>query len=109
MKRREMDELVNTTITSLGLTSVENHRIGNPIQRGISGGQKRRVTVGTSLVTCPKVSSPTESIDDYILKLWFIDTVFGRADIWFGQYFLSSSYGRSQADVNSHSTSRIPL
>jgi ABC-type methionine transport system ATPase subunit len=64
MKKREMDQLVNTTVASLGLTGVEKHRIGTPIQRGISGGQKRRVTVGTSLVTCPKVSSLTQSADD---------------------------------------------
>jgi ABC-type multidrug transport system ATPase subunit len=58
MTKRDIDELVNTTVASLGLTGVENHRIGNVIQRGISGGQKRRVTIGTSLVTCPKVSLP---------------------------------------------------
>ena len=55
MKKREVDELVETTIAALGLSSVQNHKIGNAIQRGISGGQKRRVTIGTSLVTCPKV------------------------------------------------------
>ena len=61
MKKRDIDELVATTITSLGLSGVQNNRIGNVIQRGISGGQKRRVTLGTSLVTNPKVSLPEES------------------------------------------------
>jgi ABC-type methionine transport system ATPase subunit len=55
MSRRKIDELVSTIITSLGLTSVEKKRIGNAIQRGIPDAQKRRVTIGTGLVTSPKV------------------------------------------------------
>jgi ABC-type multidrug transport system ATPase subunit len=55
MNRRKIDELVSTIITSLGLTHVEKKRIGNAVQRGISDAQKRRVTIGTGLVTCPKV------------------------------------------------------
>lgn len=50
----------------LGLSKEANQRIGTPIQKGISGGQKRRVTVGTSLITLPKVlflDEPTSGLD----------------------------------------------
>ena len=81
MKTRDIDELVNTTITSLGLKSVENNRIGNVIQRGISGGQKRRVTVGTSLVTNPKVSLPEE----FSTVAFVIDNCASRYSSWMNQ------------------------
>ncbi|KAI8836859.1 P-loop containing nucleoside triphosphate hydrolase protein [Chytridium lagenaria] len=53
-------------ITSLGLTRCANQILGNPIQKGVSGGQKRRVTIGMSLVTYPKVlflDEPTSGLD----------------------------------------------
>ncbi|KAH8091409.1 P-loop containing nucleoside triphosphate hydrolase protein [Cristinia sonorae] len=57
---------VAQTISDMGLADVTNNRIGNPIQRGISGGQKRRVTIGSSLVTLPKIlilDEPTSGLD----------------------------------------------
>ena len=53
-------------MNELGLTDVRNNRIGTPIQRGISGGQKRRVTIGSSLVTMPRIlllDEPTSGLD----------------------------------------------
>ena len=44
---------VNRIIDLLGLASCAETRIGTPIQRGISGGQKRRVSVACSLVAFP--------------------------------------------------------
>jgi ABC-type multidrug transport system ATPase subunit len=55
-KKWQIDQRVTEIIASLGLSSVEHNRIGTSFQRGISGGQKRRVTIGTSLVTSPSVS-----------------------------------------------------
>lgn len=60
--RRRVDDIV----MALGLQSCANLKIGTPIQRGISGGQKRRVTVGTGLVTYPRVlylDEPTSGLD----------------------------------------------
>ncbi|KAJ3116113.1 hypothetical protein HDU96_010407 [Phlyctochytrium bullatum] len=59
-------ERVEHIISSLGLTKCANQIIGNPLQKGISGGQKRRVTIGMSLVTYPKVlflDEPTSGLD----------------------------------------------
>ena len=56
MNPRDMNEIVNTTIGALGLTLVENVVIGNVLQKGISETERRKVTLGTSLVAYPKVS-----------------------------------------------------
>ena len=63
---RVIRERVNNTIAELGLTDVTNNRIGNAVQRGISGGQKRRVTIGSALVTMPRIlilDEPTSGLD----------------------------------------------
>jgi ABC-type multidrug transport system ATPase subunit len=60
--RRRVDDIIH----ALGLQSCAGLKIGTPIQRGISGGQKRRVTVGTGLVTYPRVlflDEPTSGLD----------------------------------------------
>lgn len=64
--RHELDERTDMIIHDLGLTGVASQRIGTPIQRGISGGQRRRVTIGCSLVTLPRVlflDEPTSGLD----------------------------------------------
>jgi ABC-type multidrug transport system ATPase subunit len=61
-----IQSLVDTTIASLGLTDVAKNRIGTPIQRGISGGQKRRVTIAASVVSRPRIllcDEPTSGLD----------------------------------------------
>ncbi|KAG9015259.1 hypothetical protein FRB95_010725 [Tulasnella sp. JGI-2019a] len=65
---KEINDRVAATIADLGLSECENTRIGNPIQRGISGGQKRRVTIGSALVTLPKIlllDEPTSGLDSH--------------------------------------------
>lgn len=44
---------VDDVIDMLGLQSCADIQIGNPLRRGLSGGQKRRVSIGCSLVTYP--------------------------------------------------------
>ena len=42
-------------LKDFGLVKVKNNRIGTPLQRGISGGQKRRLTTASQLITLPKI------------------------------------------------------
>ena len=42
-------------LCEFGLLGVENNKIGTPLQKGISGGQKRRVTTASQLITLPKI------------------------------------------------------
>lgn len=44
---------VNNTLVGLGLIGCKDTYVGNDMIRGISGGQKRRVTIGEMLV-CPR-------------------------------------------------------
>ena len=48
-------ESVEDMITALCLTNQADMLIGTPIRRGISGGQKRRVSVGSILIQDPQV------------------------------------------------------
>ncbi|CAA7263567.1 unnamed protein product [Cyclocybe aegerita] len=55
LPRKQVNERVDRVIKALGLQSCANQRIGTPIQRGISGGQKRRVTAACAMVTYPRI------------------------------------------------------
>ncbi|KAF9520412.1 hypothetical protein BS47DRAFT_1447053 [Hydnum rufescens UP504] len=61
-----IDWMVKKTLRSLGLTDVRKNLIGTHFQRGISGGQKRRVTIASSVVTQPQIllcDEPTSGLD----------------------------------------------
>ncbi|KAJ6488885.1 P-loop containing nucleoside triphosphate hydrolase protein [Mycena sanguinolenta] len=55
MSRRDVASRVDRVLAALGLQSCQNQRIGTPISRGISGGQKRRVTAACAMVTFPRI------------------------------------------------------
>eukprot|EP00730_Choanoeca_flexa_P000896 TRINITY_DN10387_c0_g1_i1.p1 TRINITY_DN10387_c0_g1~~TRINITY_DN10387_c0_g1_i1.p1 ORF type:complete len:634 (+),score=184.48 TRINITY_DN10387_c0_g1_i1:702-2603(+) len=62
----EREERVEQTMQSLGLMSVAHSRVGDVFIKGISGGQKRRVSIGLELITNPAVlflDEPTSGLD----------------------------------------------
>ncbi|GIZ47495.1 hypothetical protein CKM354_001058500 [Cercospora kikuchii] len=64
--RNEARERVSKLIESFGLAGQRRTLIGTPLQKGISGGQKRRVSVATQLITGPRVlylDEPTSGLD----------------------------------------------
>lgn len=59
---------VQRVIQELGLNKVKNTMVGNTLVRGISGGERKRLNIGTELVTDPALlflDEPTTGLDSF--------------------------------------------
>ncbi|KAI8335799.1 hypothetical protein BC941DRAFT_429414 [Chlamydoabsidia padenii] len=69
MPLRHKQRRVQDVMKELGIDGIADHVIGVPgQQRGISGGEKRRVSIGKALVTSPQLlflDEPTSGLDAY--------------------------------------------
>ncbi|KAG6711061.1 hypothetical protein I3842_05G035000 [Carya illinoinensis] len=66
MSKSEKKERADVTITEMGLQDAVNTRIGGWGAKGISGGQKRRVSICIEILTRPKLlflDEPTSGLD----------------------------------------------
>ncbi|OAX77397.1 hypothetical protein ACJ72_08305, partial [Emergomyces africanus] len=64
--KNERLERISTLLHAFGIQNQAKTLIGTPIRKGISGGQKRRVSVASQLITCPKIlflDEPTSGLD----------------------------------------------
>lgn len=64
-------ELVEETIRSLGLKEQSGLQVGTPLQKGISGGQKRRLSIASQMVSKPSIlflDEPTSGLDSVASK-----------------------------------------
>ncbi|KAH9827792.1 ABC transporter G family member 17 [Teratosphaeria destructans] len=66
VSKLERIQRIEALLTAFGLGGQANNLIGTPIRKGISGGQKRRVSVAAQLITSPKLlflDEPTSGLD----------------------------------------------
>lgn len=66
LHRLEKKERVNGVISALGLDKCRNTLVGGPTRRGVSGGERKRVSVGHELLINPSViilDEPTSGLD----------------------------------------------
>lgn len=64
----EVERIVNYNIESLGLSSAADTIIGGGFKKGISGGERRRVSIGIELVASPSIiflDEPTSGLDSF--------------------------------------------
>ncbi len=52
---KEITEIVNQTLLSLGLIDIQHLKVGSPLDKTISGGQRKRVNIGLELLREPSV------------------------------------------------------
>ncbi|CUS49000.1 MAG: ABC-type efflux pump hybrid permease / ATPase [Idiomarinaceae bacterium HL-53] len=73
MKKGEIKRLIKDTLAKLGLAGVENTVIGSPdTEKGISGGQRKRVNLAMELLADPKIiflDEPTSGLSAVDTKM----------------------------------------
>lgn len=66
LSKREKVEQAELITVELGLTRCRNNIIGGPLLRGISGGERKRVSIGQEMMVNPSlllVDEPTSGLD----------------------------------------------
>lgn len=59
---------VNDIINTLKLVKCQNTRIGGPLVKGVSGGERKRTSIGVELITDPSLiflDEPTTGLDSF--------------------------------------------
>ena len=54
-RRPEIDELVSKVLKNLGLEETKDLKVGSPLEKTISGGQRKRLNIGLELLREPSV------------------------------------------------------
>lgn len=55
LSEKEVDDLVMRTLNDLGLTETKDLKVGSPLRKTISGGQRKRLNIGLELLREPAV------------------------------------------------------
>ncbi|ESQ30337.1 hypothetical protein EUTSA_v10011282mg [Eutrema salsugineum] len=66
LTRKEINDIVEATITEMGLQDCSDRTIGNWHMRGISGGEKKRLSIALEVLTKPSLlflDEPTSGLD----------------------------------------------
>jgi ABC-type multidrug transport system ATPase subunit len=66
ISKERREELLQDTLDTLDLNRIRHQRVGDVMRRGISGGEKKRVSIGMELIAAPSVlvmDEPTSGLD----------------------------------------------
>ncbi|XP_027709187.1 ATP-binding cassette sub-family G member 2 isoform X2 [Vombatus ursinus] len=66
MRNHEKNERINRILKELGLEKVANSKVGTPFSRGVSGGERKRTSIGMELISEPSIlflDEPTTGLD----------------------------------------------
>lgn len=66
MSEKDKVEKVKQLVKLLGLEKCQNTRVGNALLRGVSGGERKRTSIGVELLTNPSIlflDEPTTGLD----------------------------------------------
>lgn len=55
LNEKELDELIMKALNNLGLTETKDLKVGSPLEKTISGGQRKRLNIGLELLREPSV------------------------------------------------------
>ena len=68
LSMKQKQQRAESVLLKMGLRDCADNRIGNDLVKGISGGEKRRVTIATQILTDPRVlflDEPTSGLDAF--------------------------------------------
>ena len=82
LEKKDLESLVDKTLDALGLAEIKDLKVGNSLEKSISGGQRKRVNIGLELLREPSVlfvdeptsglsSRDSENIMDLLKELAF--------------------------------------
>lgn len=72
LKQDSWNKYVDLVLDVLELRKVEYNRIGTDLEKGISGGEKKRTSVALELLTGPKLlflDEPTTGLDSHSAQM----------------------------------------
>ncbi|KAL6721306.1 hypothetical protein ACLMJK_000409 [Lecanora helva] len=82
MSKHEKYQRAESVLLKMGLRDCANNLVGSDLVKGISGGEKRRVTIAIQILTDPRVlflDEPTSGLDAFIASS-IIEVLRGLAD-----------------------------
>ncbi|XP_070210258.1 ATP-binding cassette sub-family G member 5-like [Littorina saxatilis] len=71
VNKKQLKEKVDNVINRMGLRGVADSRVGGAVVRGVSGGEKRRVTIALQLLKDPDIlllDEPTTGLDSFTAR-----------------------------------------
>ncbi|GME71181.1 unnamed protein product [Ambrosiozyma monospora] len=68
LSKKQRENLVDSIILQMGLKECADTLVGNELLKGISGGEKRRLSIAIQLISSPKIlilDEPTSGLDSF--------------------------------------------